>query len=256
GDPPADPYGDVVDLGRHVPHRARYHVDRVEGHPGLHIIVNAVPVDEQIHWAQAAMSRYADSPYTNLSCEPNPKQLTRPALFDRLRWANLGRHYDWTNRSYLDVDNLGELPVELVDLYDRVLADAGIPCSGRAQAAIVNFYPAGTRMGGHVDDAEGDMESPIVSLSLGCSCIYLQGGPSRDQRPTPFWLRSGDIVIMSGPARRCYHGVALVASGTLPDDVRSAAPDNVVDYLSNARININLRCVDASQKCTTRTGSP
>lgn len=122
------------------------------------------------------------------------------------------------------------------------------------------------------------MESPIVSLSLGCSCIYLQGGPSRDQRPTPFWLRSGqesrwrvrciadadpvpccpagDIVIMSGPARRCYHGVALVASGTLPDDVRSAAPDNVVDYLSNARININLRCVDASQKCTTRTGSP
>lgn len=56
GDPPADPYGDVVDLGRHVPHRARYHVDRVEGHPGLHIIVNAVPVDEQIHWAQVTHS--------------------------------------------------------------------------------------------------------------------------------------------------------------------------------------------------------
>ena len=43
--------------------------------------------------------------------------------------------------------------------------------------------------------------------SLGCAAVFLIGGLTRDDPPTPILLRSGDIVVMSGPAcRRAYHG--------------------------------------------------
>ena len=36
----------------------------------------------------------------------------------------------------------------------------------RPEAAIVNYYPAGASMGGHLDDAEINMEQPIVSIDV------------------------------------------------------------------------------------------
>lgn len=42
---------------------------------------------------------------------------------------------------------------------------------------------------------------------LGNAAIFLVGGLTRDSEPIPVLLRSGDAVIMSGPAcRRVYHG--------------------------------------------------
>ena len=43
--------------------------------------------------------------------------------------------------------------------------------------------------------------------SLGNAAIFLIGGLTRDTEPIPILLRSGDVLIMSGPAcRRAYHG--------------------------------------------------
>jgi hypothetical protein len=43
--------------------------------------------------------------------------------------------------------------------------------------------------------------------SIGSAAIFLLGGTTRDVEPTPILLRSGDVVIMSGPeCRRAYHG--------------------------------------------------
>lgn len=45
---------------------------------------------------------------------------------------------------------------------------------------------------------------------LGNAAVFLIGGQTRDSEPVPILLRSGDIVIMSGPAcRRAYHGELL-----------------------------------------------
>jgi hypothetical protein len=41
---------------------------------------------------------------------------------------------------------------------------------------------------------------------LGCKCIFLLGGKTRDEVPTAMFLRSGDIVLMAGEARECFHG--------------------------------------------------
>ena len=46
---------------------------------------------------------------------------------------------------------------------------------------------------------------PLVD-SFGCKAIFLLGGTSRDDNPTAMFLRSGDVVLMAGPARSCYHG--------------------------------------------------
>jgi hypothetical protein len=57
----------------------------------------------------------------------------------------------------------------------------------RPEAAIVNFYRADKSvMGAHLDDAEEEMRVPIVSLSFGCSAIFLLGKLS----PLPNTLRN------------------------------------------------------------------
>lgn len=36
------------------------------------------------------------------------------------------------------------------------------------------------------------------------------GGPTKDVEPVPILLQSGDVVIMSGEARRAFHGVPKI----------------------------------------------
>ena len=46
--------------------------------------------------------------------------------------------------------------------------------------------------------------------SIGSAAIFLLGGTTRDVEPIPILLRSGDVVIMSGPeCRRAYHGQSI-----------------------------------------------
>ncbi len=46
----------------------------------------------------------------------------------------------------------------------------------------------------------------LCCLSLGCKAIFLLGGKSREDTPVAMFLRSGDIVLMAGEARECFHG--------------------------------------------------
>src|SRR5216683_2534260 len=87
-------------------------------------------------------------------------------------------------------------------------------------------------------------------ISLGNAAVFLIGGLSRDVAPIPILLRSGDIVIMSGPAcRRAYHGVPRILEGTLPAHLGEGiyADDGswvpYARYMNTTRININVRQV-------------
>lgn len=124
------------------------------------------------------------------------------------------------------------------------------------EAAIVNYYPVGSCMGGHIDDAEHDLEKPIISLSLGRTAIFLIGGQKKDVAPTPILLRSGDAVMMTGESRLCYHGVGGILSAsaeeyltgdkpfvTFTGEGMDAADRYVSEYLQLHRINMNVRQV-------------
>lgn len=60
---------------------------------------------------------------------------------------------------------------------------------------------------------------PSTSSSLGCKAIFLLGGKSRQDPPIAMFLRSGDVVLMAGEARECFHGnVTLIITLTLYQD--------------------------------------
>ena len=86
--------------------------------------------------------------------------------------------------------------------------------------------------------------------SLGNAAIFLVGGLTRDVAPISIMLRSGDIIVMSGPAcRRAYHGVPRILEGTLPAyleegaDIDDRLSTPYARYMNTTRININVRQV-------------
>ena len=123
----------------------------------------------------------------------------------------------------------------------------------RPEAGIVNFYSSKDTLMAHQDRSEPDNNSPLVSISLGLSCVFLIGTESRDDRPVPILLRSGDCLIMSGPCRRAFHGVPRIVEGSCPDFLKEGTTDEeggeewkgtfFCKYMQDARININVRQV-------------
>jgi DNA oxidative demethylase len=82
------------------------------------------------------------------------------------------------------------------------------------QACLVNFYGPDARMGLHQDRDEQDFDAPVVSFSLGDTCLFRLGGTTRQGPTRSFRLASGDAVVLGGDARLAFHGVDRVMPGT------------------------------------------
>lgn len=101
------------------------------------------------------------------------------------------------------------IPVALVELWQTVVAGAKQP-----EACLVNFYEPGARMGLHQDRDETDLETPVVSISLGDDCLFRIGGTARNDPTRSFRLSSGDVLVLGGKGRLCFHGVDRIYPGT------------------------------------------
>ena len=82
------------------------------------------------------------------------------------------------------------------------------------QACLINYYTAAARMGLHQDRDEEDLAAPVLSLSLGDSCLFRIGGIRRPDPTQSFRLASGDALVLGGAARLAYHGVDRILPGT------------------------------------------
>jgi DNA oxidative demethylase len=82
------------------------------------------------------------------------------------------------------------------------------------EACLVNFYQQGAKMGLHQDKDEEDFAAPVVSISLGDTAVFRFGGTERGGKTQTLKLSSGDVVVMGGPARLCFHGIDRVIAGT------------------------------------------
>ncbi|KAF8231323.1 hypothetical protein L208DRAFT_1470560 [Tricholoma matsutake] len=202
-----------------------------------------------------------------------PSATVRPTLasklLPKLRWANIGWYYHWGIKQYdftkgrgtID-DRVRELCQDAVRTVDWKQVYDGIEASWEdtepdwknwtdsyePDAGIVNFYQVKDTLMGHVDRSEVCATSPLVSISLGNAAIFLIGGLTRDAEPTPILLRSGDVVIMSGPeCRRAYHGVPRILEGTLPPHLQASEANSDWNpygaYMRSTRINVNVRQV-------------
>jgi DNA oxidative demethylase len=82
------------------------------------------------------------------------------------------------------------------------------------EACLVNFYDADARMGLHQDRDEAALDAPVVSISLGDSCLFRFGGEQRKGPTKSVRLHSGDVVLIGGASRLCFHGVDRIMAGS------------------------------------------
>jgi alkylated DNA repair protein (DNA oxidative demethylase) len=99
------------------------------------------------------------------------------------------------------------------------------------QACLINYYAAEARMGLHQDRDEQDLAAPVVSLSLGDTCLFRIGGTRRNDATRSLRLASGDAVVLGGEARLAFHGVDRIMPGS-----STLLPEG-------GRINLTLRRV-------------
>lgn len=156
-----------------------------------------------------------------------------------VRTVCLGWH--WRPYAYTrTADDVGgarvaELPGWLADLGCAAVSEAyqDVAAGGRYRpdTALINFYDTHARMGMHQDKDER-ADDPVVSLSIGDTCIFRFGNTETRNKPyTDLDLASGDLFVFGGPSRFAYHGVPSVYPGT-------ADP---ASGLSEGRLNITMR---------------
>jgi alkylated DNA repair protein (DNA oxidative demethylase) len=101
------------------------------------------------------------------------------------------------------------IPAALVALWNEVAHYSHAP-----EACLINFYAEAAKMGLHQDRDETDFAAPVVSLSLGDSCLFRVGGLKRGDPTRSFRLNSGDVVVLGGGARLAFHGVDRIYPGS------------------------------------------
>lgn len=115
------------------------------------------------------------------------------------------------------------IPDMLLDLWAELTGWSQPP-----DACLVNFYDADARMGLHQDRDEADLGAPVLSVSLGDTAVF-RIGPAGGGRTRSVRLASGDVCLLSGPARLARHGIDRVLGGS-----SSLLP-------GGGRINLTLR---------------
>jgi len=132
-----------------------------------------------------------------------------------------GKKFTDIPKNILDIGN--ELAVPLYPEY-------------AAECCFINYYPRSIyplKWRLHRDREEINQDAPVVSISLGATCKFAIQGPEMHKGPLDeIVLEQGDIVVMSGPSRKWFHGVSWIENN-------KARPP-----LGYDRFNITLRMVN------------
>lgn len=151
-----------------------------------------------------------------------------------VRMTSAGRYGWYSDRRgyrYIDRHPSGAgwppIPESVLAVWRAVAGTDRMP-----DCCLLNFYDGTARMGMHQDRDEKDFDFPVVSISLGDDALFRIGNLTRGGKTESLWLRSGDVLVMGGPARLAYHGVDRIAPGS-----STLLP-------KGGRINLTLRVVD------------
>lgn len=155
-----------------------------------------------------------------------------------VRTVCLGWHwypYGYARTVRDDGSPVKPFPAWLADLGRRAITEAyQDETAGNAyhpDVALINYYDDNAKMGLHQDKDERS-RAPVVSISLGNTCVFRFGNTEHRNRPwTDVTLASGDLFVFGGPARLAYHGVPR----TLPNTAGPALD------MPTGRWNITLR---------------
>jgi alkylated DNA repair protein (DNA oxidative demethylase) len=101
------------------------------------------------------------------------------------------------------------MPEALLAAWNKLAGYAAPP-----EACLINFYGPAAKMGLHQDRDEATFDAPVLSLSLGDSCVFRIGGSKRNDPTRSFRLSSGDALLLGGECRLAFHGVDRIEPGT------------------------------------------
>lgn len=102
-----------------------------------------------------------------------------------------------------------DIPPSLQNLWQKL---SGFPQP--AEACLINFYAPQARMGMHQDKDEMELNAPVISISLGDSCLFRIGTTEKQGKTHSIRLNSGDVIMFGGKARLAYHGVDRIYPNT------------------------------------------
>jgi len=155
----------------------------------------------------------------------------RQTNFGPLGWISDERGYRYEPRHPVTDAAWPAIPDALLALWEALTGYPAPP-----DACLVNHYVPGAKMGLHRDADEDALDAPVLSVSLGDTARFSLGGPERKGPTRKVLLASGDVMMLSGPARHFYHGVDKLLGGTsglLPRDL----------FPEGGRLNLTLRRV-------------
>lgn len=132
----------------------------------------------------------------------------RMANLGPLGWVSDRRGYRYEPTHPVTGRPWPPIPEPLLALW-RELVGAPEP-----ECCLVNLYRPGARMGLHRDEDEEALEVAVLSVSLGDAAIFRVGGLVRRGPTATVRLESGDVVLLAGESRRCFHGIDRILQGT------------------------------------------
>ncbi|GJZ89602.1 oxoglutarate/iron-dependent dioxygenase [Tanacetum coccineum] len=96
----------------------------------------------------------------------------------------------------------------------------------QSEAAIVNYFRLGDKLGGHLDDMKVDWSKPIGAKLF----FYLEGSPDE---PLAMFLCTGMIVLMSGEAKEHFHEHAEM--GSLEKQLSDKDDISYLEYIKTSK---------------------
>lgn len=148
-----------------------------------------------------------------------------------LGWVSDISGYRYEPRHPLTGEPWPAIPPLLLDLWGAY-ADYPAP----PECCLVNLYRGEkAKMGLHQDRDEAATDAPVLSVSLGDTCLFRVGGLARAGKTKSFKLASGDVLVLGGASRLRFHGVDRIVPGS----------STLLD--GGGRLNLTLRRVTKPQ---------
>lgn len=122
-----------------------------------------------------------------------------------------------------------DIPEPVLDIWRDLAGYPALP-----EACLINWYAPDARMGLHQDRDEAARDAPVLSISLGDTALFRIGAADKRAPTRSLRLASGDVALLSGPARDARHGIDRLYPGT----------STLLDQ--PGRINLTLRRVTAT----------
>lgn len=178
--------------------------------PGLRLYPGYFDHDRQVEMLAALRPVFtAAPPFTPLMPKSGRPFSVRMSNCGPLGWISDQHGYRYEPAHPVTGRPWPPIPDLLLTLWSQLGRYAHPP-----QACLINFYDATARMGLHQDRDEEDFDAPVVSLSLGDSCLFRAGGLTRSAPTRSFRLSSGDALVLDGCNRLAFHGVDRIYPGT------------------------------------------